>query len=86
MPQVISAAEWNKPARGIVQRVRVSEMLLVDIYGDAEIVRDGVLPQRLITCGGATGRDHADIPPLKGVYPGGTASALDVTVDMTRLA
>jgi len=34
----------------------------------------------------ASGRDYADVPPLKGVYSGGTASALDVTVDMTRLA
>ena len=34
----------------------------------------------------ATGRDYADVPPLKGVYSGGTASALEVTVDMTRLA
>ena len=34
----------------------------------------------------AGGRDYHDVPPLKGVYSGGTASALDVTVDMTRLA
>ena len=34
----------------------------------------------------AGGRDYQDVPPLKGVYSGGTASALDVTVDMTRLA
>ena len=34
----------------------------------------------------ASGRDYHDVPPLKGVYSGGTASALDVTVDMTRLA
>jgi transglutaminase-like putative cysteine protease len=34
----------------------------------------------------AGGRDYHDVPPLKGAYSGGTASALDVTVDMTRLA
>ena len=34
----------------------------------------------------AVGRDYADVPPLKGIYSGGTAAALDVTVDMTRLA
>ena len=34
----------------------------------------------------AVGRDYADVPPLKGVYSGGESSALDVTVDMTRLA
>jgi transglutaminase-like putative cysteine protease len=34
----------------------------------------------------AVGRDYADVPPLKGIYSGGMAAALDVTVDMTRLA
>ena len=34
----------------------------------------------------AVGRDYAGVPPLKGIYSGGTAAALDVTVNMTRLA
>jgi transglutaminase-like putative cysteine protease len=34
----------------------------------------------------ARGRDYADIPPLKGIYHGSPASALDVTVEVTRLA
>lgn len=34
----------------------------------------------------AVGRDYADVPPLKGIYSGGRAAALEVTVDMTRLA
>jgi transglutaminase-like putative cysteine protease len=34
----------------------------------------------------ARGRDYADIPPLKGIYHGAPASALAVTVAVTRLA
>jgi transglutaminase-like putative cysteine protease len=34
----------------------------------------------------AAGRDYADVSPLRGVYSGGEATALDVRVDMTRLA
>ena len=34
----------------------------------------------------ARGRDYADIPPLKGIYHGAPASALQVTVEVTRLA
>jgi len=34
----------------------------------------------------ARGRDYADIPPLRGIYHGSPASALDVTVEVTRLA
>lgn len=34
----------------------------------------------------ATGRDYGDVSPLKGIYSGGAATAIDVTVDITRLA
>jgi transglutaminase-like putative cysteine protease len=34
----------------------------------------------------ARGRDYADIPPLKGIYHGAPTSALDVSVEVTRLA
>jgi transglutaminase-like putative cysteine protease len=34
----------------------------------------------------ARGRDYTDIPPLKGIYHGAPTSALDVTVEVTRLA
>jgi transglutaminase-like putative cysteine protease len=34
----------------------------------------------------AVGRDYADVPPLKGVYAGGAAAAMDVRVEMTRRA
>jgi transglutaminase-like putative cysteine protease len=33
----------------------------------------------------AAGRDYADVTPLKGVYSGGEAEALEVSVTMTRL-
>jgi transglutaminase-like putative cysteine protease len=32
------------------------------------------------------GRDYADVPPLKGIFTGGAASGLKVTVELTRLA
>jgi transglutaminase-like putative cysteine protease len=34
----------------------------------------------------ARGREYADVAPLKGIYRGGTASALEVTVNLTRMA
>jgi transglutaminase-like putative cysteine protease len=34
----------------------------------------------------ARGRDYADVPPLKGIYHGAPAEALEVTVELTRLA
>ncbi len=34
----------------------------------------------------ARGRDYADVPPLKGIYHGPPDSAMEVTVEVTRLA
>ena len=34
----------------------------------------------------ATGRDYADVPPLKGIISGGESAALEVRVEIARLA
>ena len=34
----------------------------------------------------AHGRDYGDVAPLRGIYSGGSAHALDVVVELTRLA
>lgn len=34
----------------------------------------------------ATGRDYADVPPIKGIYHGAPGSAMQVAVELTRLA
>ncbi|WP_442791734.1 circularly permuted type 2 ATP-grasp protein [Mycolicibacterium sp. ND9-15] len=49
VPRLISAAEWTRLERGIIQRVKALELYLDDIYGEQEILRDGVIPRRLIT-------------------------------------
>jgi uncharacterized circularly permuted ATP-grasp superfamily protein len=49
IPRLIPEQEWEHIEAGVAQRVRALEAFLADIYGDAEIVRDGVLPRRLIT-------------------------------------
>ncbi len=67
IPRVITASEWSKLERGIVQRVRALEMFLADIYGDAQIIRDGVLPRRLITSCAHFHREAAGISPPNGV-------------------
>jgi uncharacterized circularly permuted ATP-grasp superfamily protein len=67
IPRVITASEWSKLERGIVQRVRALELFLADIYGDVQIVRDGVLPRRLITSCAHYHREAAGISPPNGV-------------------
>jgi uncharacterized circularly permuted ATP-grasp superfamily protein len=51
IPRVISAGEWDALASGLAQRVRALEAWCADVYGARAIVRDGVVPARVIeTC------------------------------------
>jgi len=67
VPRVITASEWSRLERGIVQRVRALEAFLADIYGEQQIVADGVLPRRLITSCEHFHRQAAGIVPPNGV-------------------
>jgi carboxylate-amine ligase len=48
VPRVLSAAEWEPLAAGLCQRVRALERWCADVYGERAIVRDGVVPARVI--------------------------------------
>ena len=67
VPRVISAAEWSRLERGITQRVKALEMYLDDIYGDQEILNDGVIPRRLISSCEHFHRQAVGIVPPNGV-------------------
>jgi uncharacterized circularly permuted ATP-grasp superfamily protein len=67
IPRVIAASEWARLERGIVQRVKALEAFLADIYGDQQIIRDGVLPKRLITSCEHFHRQAARLVPPNGV-------------------
>ncbi|WP_163687870.1 circularly permuted type 2 ATP-grasp protein [Mycolicibacterium litorale] len=67
VPRVISAAEWTRLERGITQRVRALEAYLDDIYGEQHILRDGVIPRRLVTSCEHFHREAAGINPPNGV-------------------
>jgi uncharacterized circularly permuted ATP-grasp superfamily protein len=67
VPRVISPAEWTRLERGITQRVKALECYLDDVYGDQEILNDGVIPRRLVTSCEHFYRQAAGIVPPNGV-------------------
>ena len=48
VPRVISAADWSALDAGLLQRVRALDAFCADVYGERRIVRDGVMPARVI--------------------------------------
>ena len=67
IPRLIPAAEWELVEAGVVQRVRALEAFLADVYGPAEVVRDGVVPRSLITTSAGFCRPVHGIQPPNGV-------------------
>ena len=48
MPRLISPHEWQALSKGLIQRARAIEMFLRDVYGEQQIVGDGVLSRELL--------------------------------------
>jgi uncharacterized circularly permuted ATP-grasp superfamily protein len=49
VPRVIASPEWEIIEAGVAQRVRALEAFLADIYADARVISDGVIPSQLVT-------------------------------------
>jgi uncharacterized circularly permuted ATP-grasp superfamily protein len=48
VPRLIAAEEWMQLDAGVGQRTRALHAFLVDVYGEREIVRQGVVPERVV--------------------------------------
>ncbi|MCH9728289.1 MAG: circularly permuted type 2 ATP-grasp protein, partial [Actinomycetia bacterium] len=48
MPLVISAADWNTLEAGLVQRSRLLDAVLTDLYGERRSITSGLLPPQLL--------------------------------------
>ena len=64
-PLILSTKDWTKIERGVLQRVRLLEQMMVDVYGEQRLLRDALLPAALVQ--GHTGY----LRPLHQVTPPG---------------
>ncbi|MCK6079174.1 circularly permuted type 2 ATP-grasp protein [Microbacterium sp. EYE_5] len=67
VPRVIAYDEWSRVEKGVQQRVRALEAFLDDAYGHQHVVRDGVLPAKLIASSQYFYRQAAGIRSANGV-------------------
>jgi uncharacterized circularly permuted ATP-grasp superfamily protein len=68
IPRVITAQEWRQLETGIIQRVRALNLFLHDIYHDRKILRDGVIPARLVLGNAAYSQHMVGFTPPLGTY------------------
>jgi carboxylate-amine ligase len=77
VPRIVTGEEWSRLQGGTAQRARALDAFLQDIYGDAAIVRDGVVPGWLV--------NHSPgHRPTKSPQPRGTRRAHVCGFDVVR--
>jgi uncharacterized circularly permuted ATP-grasp superfamily protein len=68
VPRVIPGSEWTHIKRGLAQRIRALNHFVDDVYHGREIVRDGIVPWKLIVSRSHFARAVHGIRPPGGVY------------------
>ena len=68
VPRIIPAAEWIPIKRGLAQRIRALNHFVDDVYHEREIVREGIVPWRLVVSRSHFARVVHGIRPPGGVY------------------
>jgi uncharacterized circularly permuted ATP-grasp superfamily protein len=48
LPRIVTAAEWIRIEAGLKQRIAALNLFLRDIYGDARVLKDGIVPRSMI--------------------------------------
>lgn len=67
VPLLLPAEEWRTISAGLIQRARLLEAVLDDVYGPQMLLRDGVLPASLIHADPGFLRACHGVPPPGGV-------------------
>ncbi|MBT2186347.1 circularly permuted type 2 ATP-grasp protein [Sphingobium nicotianae] len=66
IPMLLHASQWQGLENGLAQRADLLEAVLGDIYGEARLVADGVLPAAIITGSPEYWRQMHEVPPPRG--------------------
>ncbi len=48
IPQIITGEEWDFISKGLIQRARLFNLILKDLYGPQSLVKDRIIPQEII--------------------------------------
>ncbi|MBU2532815.1 MAG: circularly permuted type 2 ATP-grasp protein, partial [Alphaproteobacteria bacterium] len=68
LPRIISAADWQIIEDGVKQRVKALNLFLWDVYHDRKILKDGVVPERLVLGNSNYRPEMVGFDPTCGTY------------------
>ena len=68
IPRVVQASEWDVIERGLRQRIYALNLFLDDVYHDAKILKDGVVPRELVIGAPSYREQCAGLNPPRGIW------------------
>lgn len=68
LPRVIPADQWQPLQKGLCQRVTALNLFLKDLYGEKNILKDGVVPEDFAFAGSGYLPACEGFTPPKGIY------------------
>jgi len=68
VPRIVEAVEWHKLQAGLYQRIKALNLFLQDIYHEQKILKDGVIPEFVISTSKAFLPQCKGLEPPKGVW------------------
>ncbi len=68
VPRILEASEWDRIERGLKQRIRALNSFIADVYNKRQIIRDGVVPEWLISSGKCLLEKCAGLRPPHGIW------------------
>jgi uncharacterized circularly permuted ATP-grasp superfamily protein/uncharacterized alpha-E superfamily protein len=80
LPLLLTASEWREIEAGVIQRARLFDALLADLYGPQQLLRDGTVPPQV-----PFGHPNF-LWPCHGIAPAGGRWLQVYAVDISRSA
>jgi uncharacterized circularly permuted ATP-grasp superfamily protein/uncharacterized alpha-E superfamily protein len=78
LPLIIAPDEWAEVSAAVAQRARLFNAMLADLYGEQQLLADGLLPPALVY------GQHGYLWPCRGVRPPGGVWLHHYAVDLAR--
>ena len=67
IPRIISKQEFSKIEKGLIQRVTALNLFLEDLYTDAKIVKEGIIPKEFVDSASGYLKEFVGFSPSKKV-------------------
>jgi len=68
IPRVVEAAEWEWIEKGLKQRIFALNLFINDLYHDQKILKDGIIPEHVITSAKSFRKACIGLNPPKGIW------------------